>query len=266
MPSSFKSTLSITHIGTATAILDINGVILLTDPFFSPAGTEFKGSSGVVLKTSDNPALGLADLPPIDAVLLSHEDHPDNLDPLGRQLLDGRLVFTTMDGAKKLAPRPGVRGMKPWDTLSVNIGGKPFQVTATPCQHLPGGECTGFVLTSLDFGVDVDGLPNAIYFSGDTVYFEELNQIASKFHVVAAICNLGDAHVPLPDGPMQITMDGKQAARLLRELKADVLVPMHYESWGHFTQNGEALAKAFKEEGINDKICWLIPGVAKKVL
>ncbi|KAJ5864062.1 uncharacterized protein N7529_005978 [Penicillium soppii] len=265
MPSSsFKSTLSITHIGTATAILEIDGVCLLTDPFFSPAGTEFDVGL-MVLKISETPALGLADLPPIDAILLSHEDHVDNLDPIGRQLVDGRLVFTTMDGAKNLAPRPGVRGMKPWETLSVSIGGKPFQVTATPCQHLPGGECTGFVLTTPDFGVDADGLPNAIYFSGDTVYIEELNQIADKFHVVAAICNLGDAQIPLPDVHLQVTMDGKQAARLFRELKADVLVPMHYESWNHFTQGREDLARVFKEEGIEDKICWLIPGVAKKV-
>ena len=170
-----------------------------------------------------------------------------------------------MDGAKNLSLRPGVRGMKLWDTISVKIGGKPFQVTATPCQHLPGGECTGFVLTTPDFGMATDGLPNAIYFSGDTVYLEELNQIANRFHVVAAICNLGDAQAPLPDGPLQITMDGKQAARLFRELRADVLVPMHYESWGHFTQNGEDLAKVFKEEGIDDKICWLTPGEAKKV-
>lgn len=82
-PSTFKSTLSITHIGTATALLEIDGVNFLTDPFFSPAGTEFDVGPAV-LKISDNPALGLADLPPIDAVLLSHEDHPDNLDPLGR--------------------------------------------------------------------------------------------------------------------------------------------------------------------------------------
>jgi L-ascorbate metabolism protein UlaG (beta-lactamase superfamily) len=263
-PSDFNSNVSITHIGTATAIIEIDGVKLLTDPFFSPAGTEF--DVGVtVLKISETPALGLGDLPPIDAVLLSHEDHPDNLDPLGRQLLDGRLVFTTMDGAKNLAPRPGVRGMKPWETVSVNIGGKPFEVTATPCQHLPGGECTGFVLTTPSFGTNLDGTPNAIWFSGDTVYFEELDQIASKFHIVVAICNLGDARVPLPEGPLQITMDGKQAADMLRSFKADILVPMHYESWGHFTQGGNELAKVFAEEGIEDQVCWLVPGTSRKV-
>src|SRR5881394_4033242 len=107
-PPSFKSNVNITHIGTATAIFEIDGVNLLTDPFFSPAGTEW--DLGIaVLKNTDTPAMTLQDLPPIDAVLLSHEDHPDNLDELGRRLLDGRKVITSMDGAKKLRPRPGVR-------------------------------------------------------------------------------------------------------------------------------------------------------------
>ena len=109
----FGAPLAVTHVGTATVIIHVDGVNLLTDPFFSPAGTEW--NMGIMmLKNTDAPALRLADLPPIDAVLLSHEDHPDNLDELGRQLLDGRRVLTTPDGAKKLAPRPGVRALKPW--------------------------------------------------------------------------------------------------------------------------------------------------------
>lgn len=109
----FSAPLALTHIGTATAIIHVDGINLLTDPVFSPAGTEW--DLGImVLKISDTPAKSLADLPPIDAVLLSHEDHPDNLDEPGRATLDGRHVFTTPDGAKKLAPRPGVRAIKPW--------------------------------------------------------------------------------------------------------------------------------------------------------
>jgi L-ascorbate metabolism protein UlaG (beta-lactamase superfamily) len=109
----FSAPLAITHIGTATAIIHVDGVNLLTDPVFSPAGTEW--DLGIaVLKLADTPAMTLVDLPPIDAVLLSHEDHPDNLDEPGRAALEGRHVFTTADGAKKLAPRPGVRAIKPW--------------------------------------------------------------------------------------------------------------------------------------------------------
>lgn len=175
--STFKSSFSITHIGTATAIFEIDDVKFLTDPFFSPAGTTWDVGNGMVLKNTDTPALGLENLPPIDAILLSHEDHVDNLDEYGRQLLNGRHVFTTVDGGKNLQPRPAVRGMKPWETVSVLLGGKKFDITATPCQHLPPGECTGFILTTADFGVNGDGRPNAIFFTGDTVYIDELAQI-----------------------------------------------------------------------------------------
>ncbi|KAJ3517976.1 hypothetical protein NLJ89_g175 [Agrocybe chaxingu] len=174
-------------------------------------------------------------------------------------------VLTTVDGANKLQPRPGVRGLKPWETVELNAGGKQFKVTATPCEHLPGGECIGFILEAKEFGT-TDGLPNVIYFSGDTIYIDELVQIQDKYHVVVAILNLGAATVDLPNGPLQLTMDGKQGARLFRELKADVLVPMHYESWNHFKQGGEELAKAFKEEGVDDRVSWLTPGVSKKII
>ncbi|KAJ5825344.1 Zn-dependent hydrolases of the beta-lactamase protein [Penicillium riverlandense] len=265
-PSTFQSSLSITHIGTATAIFKIDDVNLLTDPFFSPAGTTWDVGSGNFLKNTETPALGLENLPVIDAILLSHEDHPDNLDDFGRQLLNGRLVFTTVDGANNLAPRPGVRGMKPWETASTVLRGVEYDITATPCKHLPGGECTGFILSTAEFGVGPDGRPNAIYFTGDTVYIDELAMIPEKFHIVAAVMNLGSAHAALPDGLVQITMDGKQAAHLFRTIKADKLVPMHYESWDHFTQFGQDLVKVFKEEGIFEDVCWLTPGKSVKII
>jgi L-ascorbate metabolism protein UlaG (beta-lactamase superfamily) len=263
--------LNITHIGTATAILDIDGVTMLTDPFFSPAGSSWPVTETITLQVSDDPALRLDQLPVIDAVLLSHEDHIDNLDELGRRLLDGRRVFTTVDGAKNLSPRPGVHGLKPWEKIDTVIAGKKFQIIGTPTQHLPGDECTGFIVTNEEFGRGRDGLPNAIWFSGDTVYIDELKKIGEQYHVLAAIMNLGNAYGPKDKtdpskGACQITMDGKSAARLFREIKADVLVPMHYESWGHFTQFGKELREDFEEEGIADKVCWLTPGKVVSVL
>ncbi|KAK8914954.1 hypothetical protein H634G_09876 [Metarhizium anisopliae BRIP 53293] len=258
------TSLNITFIGTATAVLEINGVNFITDPFFSPAGTEWDQGI-VVLKIASGPALGLADLPVIDAVLLSHEDHPDNLDELGRRLLDGRRVFTTRDGAGKLAPRPGVRGMSPWETTTASIGGVRFEVTATPCQHLPGGECVGFVLSGPEFG-QTNGKPNAIYFSGDTVYMEELAGIKDRFHVRAALLNMGAASVPVSDPPLQITMDGSQAVRLIGDIDPDVVIPMHCDGWGHFAENSSQAAKVFEAANIKNKIRWLKPGEKTRII
>ncbi|KAF7171988.1 hypothetical protein CNMCM5623_004247 [Aspergillus felis] len=278
-----KPRLSITHITTATAILDIDGVTFLTDPFFGALdGTEYDLTpfwENADLKTFgletkpppphlvnyEGARLQLHDLPPIDAVLLSHEDHIDNLDPEGRRLLDGRKVFTTMDGAFNLRPRPGVVGLRPWETVTATIGGKVFQITGTPCKHFPGGEVTGFILETDSFGIHESGKPNAIYFSGDTVYIDELREIGNRWHVTAALLNLGNATFDFPVGQMQITMDGKQAVRLVREIGADIMIPIHFESWAHFTEDREGLRKVFEAEGIMDKVCWTTPGVSKTV-
>jgi L-ascorbate metabolism protein UlaG (beta-lactamase superfamily) len=79
--------------------------------------------------------------------------------------------------------------------------------------------------------------------------------------ISVALLNIGKATAPLPSGPLQITMDGAQAARLFKEIGADVLVPMHFESWGHFAEKREALAKALEREGVMDRVLWLEPGV-----
>ncbi|KAA8899272.1 hypothetical protein TRICI_006360 [Trichomonascus ciferrii] len=156
--------------------------------------------------------------------------------------------------------------MKPWEKASVNLGGTKFEITATPCKHVLGGECVGFVFTTEKFGIADNGKPNAIYFTGDTVYIDELSKIPEEFNIVAALMNLGNAKADIPGGPFQITMDGKQGTRLLRTLKADCLVPMHYESWRHFTQFGKDLAHDFEQEGIADKVHWLTPGKSIKIL
>ncbi|KAK0718728.1 beta-lactamase superfamily domain-containing protein [Apiosordaria backusii] len=260
--------LSLTHIGTATALIhlgdDTNPITLITDPFFSH--TPFEFDFGIlVLRASIEPALTLGDLPPIDAVLLSHEDHVDNLDEPGRRLLDGRIVLTTPDGAKNLAPRPGVKALQPWETTTVRLQGQTFEVTGTPCVHLPGGEVTGFILTNESFGT-TDGKPNAIFFSGDTIYIPELAKMKEKYHISVALLNLGKATAPLPTGPLQITMDGAQAVQLFRELEADVLVPMHFESWEHFKEQREGLEQAFKKEGLEKEVLWLEPGKKTRVV
>lgn len=264
--TNFAAPLSITHIGTATAIIHLDGVNIITDPVFSPAGTEW--DLGIAkLKIQETPALGLADLPPIDAVLLSHEDHVDNLDEPGRQLLDGRVVLTTPDGAKNLAPRPGVQALRPWETTSLNLGGHPFQVTGTPCVHLPGGEVTGFILSSPSFGKSTDGKPNAVYFSGDTIYLPELAEMKERFHISVALLNLGEATIHLPEQePLKITLNGADAAKLFKELEADVFVPMHFQSWNHFAESKEHLKKSLEASGVSEKVLWLEPGYKTQIV
>ncbi|OHW91893.1 zn-dependent hydrolase [Colletotrichum incanum] len=154
-----------------------------------------------------------------------------------------------------------------WSSGSAAVGresSKRLEIR-TPCQHLPDREVTGFLLSVVEF-LRIHGLPNAICISGYTVYLEELAQMREKFRIPVAILNVGAVKVAVTDPPLRITMDGNQAARLFREIGPDVLVPIHYESWLHFTENRAQFKAVFEVEGISHKVCWLKPGVPKKIM
>jgi L-ascorbate metabolism protein UlaG (beta-lactamase superfamily) len=76
-----------THIGGPTLLIAIDGWNILTDPTFDPAGGDYRFGWGTGSHKTSGPAIASADLPPIDAVLLSHDHHEDNLDVAGRALL-----------------------------------------------------------------------------------------------------------------------------------------------------------------------------------
>ena len=141
-----------------------------------PAGT---ASAGARARASwPGPAIAAADLGPIDAVLLSHDHHDDNLDPAGRALLPvgGRRGH---DGVGREAAGRRARGLEPWATTRLEAPGRPpIEVTATPCRHGPPlshpivGDVIGFALRweGQEHGV--------LWISGDTVLYDGVREVA----------------------------------------------------------------------------------------
>ncbi len=140
-----------TLIGGPTVLIDIAGFRLLTDPTFDEPG-DYKLPHVTLTKTT-RPAIALADIGPIDAVLLSHDQHADNLDNSGRDFLSTvPRVFTTAAGAKRLGGH--AEGLQPWQSASLTKpDGSSIQITAAPARHGPAGieplagDVVGFVLT-----------------------------------------------------------------------------------------------------------------------
>ena len=78
-------TLSITLIGGPTALIEIDGFRLLTDPIFDqPRAFQLPH---VKLEKLAGPALDAGEIGEVDAVLLSHDQHSDNLDQSGKDFL-----------------------------------------------------------------------------------------------------------------------------------------------------------------------------------
>jgi L-ascorbate metabolism protein UlaG (beta-lactamase superfamily) len=250
------SAIRITYVGGPTALLEVAGLRLLTDPTFDPAGKRYHFGWGAMSRKLQGPAMPPGQLGRIDAVLLSHDQHDDNLDGAGREMLpSARAVITTPSGERRLGGN--ALGLAPWTstTLAAPAGGE-LKITATPCRHGPPlsrpivGEVVGFVL---EWEGQRDG---ALWVSGDTVHFSGVAEVGRRFDVGTAIVNLGGVRFPVT-GPARYTMNAAEAVRVTREFGLRNLVPIHYEGWKHFRQGRDDLEAAFAEAGIEDRVRWL---------
>jgi len=91
---------SLFFVGTATTILEWEGLRLMTDPNFLHAGDHVHLGPGVTGTRQTNPAVDLHKLPNIDVVLLSHY-HADHFDQEVEQSLRRDLPIITTPHAKQ---------------------------------------------------------------------------------------------------------------------------------------------------------------------
>ncbi|NUW33232.1 MBL fold metallo-hydrolase [Nonomuraea sp. SMC257] len=240
-------------LGGPTVFFEYGGLRLLTDPTFDAPGV-YHVPGGRLIKTAPS-AAAPADLGRLDAVLLSH-DHPDHLDDSGRALLgDVPLVLTTPDAALRVGG--AARGLADWEAIELDRpGGGVITVTGVPAVHGPGareevepitGQVVGFVLTG-------EGLPT-VYISGDNASLDAVEQIAGRFGPVdTAILFAGAPRFPvLFDGAL-IVLDSAQTAEAAGILGVRRAIPVHYDSWAHFTEGRDELVAAFADAGLGERL------------
>jgi L-ascorbate metabolism protein UlaG (beta-lactamase superfamily) len=254
--------LKLTHIGGPTVLIEIGGWRILTDPTFDPADGHYKFGLGTSSNKTADPALSPEEIGPLDAVLLSHDQHGDNLDVAGRKLLETvPKVITTVAGAKRLGER--AEGLAPWAVTRLEAPGKEsIAVQATPCRHGPPlsralvGDVIGFSLTGAGDGAEDEG-EGAFWISGDTVLYPGVREVADRIKVSVAMIHLGGVRFPI-SGPCRYTMTAADAAQLRGQIRPRVLVPIHYEGWSHFQEGRAEVESALGTTPVQ----WLEPGVA----
>lgn len=232
--------MELVHVGGPTALITLGGLALLTDPTFDEPG-DYQLPGRTMTKLT-GPSLQPDDLGPIDAVLLSHDQHWDNLDRAGRALLPTvPVVLSTPEAADR---RPEVTGVETWTTVELDrpTGGT-LTVTAVPARHGPAGcepttgAVTGFVLSGAD-------LPT-VYVSGDNAAVELVADIVARTGPIdVAVLFAGAARTPLFDGaPLTLTVEDAVAAASL--LDPALILPIHTEGWAHLSEGPAQLAEAF---------------------
>jgi L-ascorbate metabolism protein UlaG (beta-lactamase superfamily) len=250
----------ITLIGGPTVLIEVDDFRLLTDPTFDEPGA-YK-LPHVTLEKTAGPALSADQIGAVDAVLLSHDQHSDNLDNSGRAFLPrADRVLTTVAGAKRLGGR--VDGLAPWATVVLTRpDGRRLQITATPARHGPAGieplsgDVIGFVLSFPDSG------RRPIYVTGDTVWYDGVAEVARRFDAGIVLPFAGAAQTR---GPFHLTMDVNDAIETARAFPDATIVPVHYDSWAHFKQNDSDLDMSFKALGFGHRLTLLKPGVATEI-
>lgn len=248
----------ITYVGGPTALMNFHGMRFLTDPTFDPHGGNYVSGPVTLTKISD-PVVGVDALGPIDYVLLSHDQHFDNLDHAGRKMLSqAKHVLTTAEGAARLGGN--AIGFAPWQTIEVKApDGRPFLITATPARHGPygcearSGPVVGFVVAPKESGIE-----GALYFSGDTVWYEGVAEVARWFNITTAVLNMGAAHVEAA-GPAPLTLTADDGIQVAKAMPQATIVPLHFDGWAHFTESRQVIQEAFWNAGLDTRLRWVDP-------
>lgn len=266
--------ITVTFVGNATTLIAAGGFTLLTDPNFLHRGQHAYLGYGLVSRRLKEPALRIDELPPVDAIVLSHM-HGDHWDRVAQKGLDhGLPVVTTPDAAKRLQRRgfAHARGLSTWGQHTLTKGGTTLTMTSLPGRHAPGWSrrlLPPVMGTMLEFAAG-DGAPRRrLYISGDTLLVEELNEIPARFDAIdAGVLHLGGTRLPagprLPFG-LTVTMDGRQGAELAAMLGLPKTLPVHFDDYGVFASPLADFTREMERRGLADRVVEVARGATVTV-
>ncbi|MBJ7338221.1 MBL fold metallo-hydrolase [Mycolicibacterium sp.] len=241
-------------IGGPTVVIDYAGTRFVTDPTFDDPR-----DYGVMAKLIA-PAVAASELGPVDAVLLSHDDHNDNLDVAGRQWATAEVpTIVTGPGAAERLGGPAI-GLSTWgSTEFARVDGVGhITVTAVPAVHGPldgtrdasghvNAEVTGFVLQAA-------GLPT-VYVSGDNASMLPVAQIAQRFPAIdVAVLFAGASRLPTKNQGRPLTLTGQRAADVAAVLGVPRVMIAHIEGWSIYSEDIDIVRTAFDEAGLADRL------------
>ncbi len=199
----------ITMVRCSTLLVEHPACRLLTDPWF---GMSMRG-----LPVFRRPGLDVVDLPPLDAVLVSHL-HPDHFDmPALRRMRPAPARVVVPPGSLAVLGNPsGLEWMElaPWETTALGA----TRVTAVPGPH------TGPRPDEVNYVVEIPGW-GRLFFGGDARFDGRvLSEVARRFAPFrVALLPVGGSRIL----GVRTVMGPEDAFRAAQILDAALTVPIH---------------------------------------
>lgn len=216
--------LRITFVNHATLLVQMDGLNILTDPIWAErtSPVAFAGP-----KRHRPPGIRFHDLPPIDAVLISH-NHYDHLDiaTLRRLRRSHAMPIVTPLGNGLLMERHGIKEVRELDWWKETPLSESVRVTLVPAQHFSARGLSDRD-ANLWGGFVISGPSGNVYFAGDTGWGRHFADIGVRFAPIrAALLPIG---AYLPRWFMQpVHIDPAQAVEAHFALAAQTSIAMHY--------------------------------------
>ncbi len=221
----FKGSLTVTYIGHATLLIQIDGIVLITDPVFSDLSVYLRRK--IHLPLAKRTLKGM-----VQGILISH-NHYDHFSLKARRYLRNK-TFIVPVGFKryfrsKKFPYPICLD---WFDSFIFKG---LRITFLPTQHWSRRTLRDTNRT-LWGGFLIEGSSGSVYFGGDSGYFHGFRELGQRFHIDIAILPIGAF---APRWLMKtVHLSPYEAVKAAIDLKAETMIPCH---WGTYQISEEPL-------------------------
>jgi L-ascorbate metabolism protein UlaG (beta-lactamase superfamily) len=220
---------AITFIGHSSFLIQTAGRAFLIDPVFA--------TRLIVMRRQRRPGLRIADLPRIDAILITHA-HMDhlNLPSLRKVIRHMRRsghpapIAIVPNGVADLVQKLSFSSIQSLETWQATEALTPLRITLTPCKHWG---ARMFKDTHRGYGgyaIEDISSPTTprLYHSGDTAYFRGFTEIGRRLQPEIALLPIG---AYFPDSYRTVHTSPEEALQAFIDLGAHTMIPMHFNTF-----------------------------------
>jgi N-acyl-phosphatidylethanolamine-hydrolysing phospholipase D len=255
-------------IGGPTFLAELGSFRILTDPMLAEGEAAFIMNGHPSTGADNVPIARLSPLPDfdlerLDIVLLSHL-HSDHFDQVAAdRLAKDMLLMAPPEHIPVLTAQgfQNIHGLGWWEKRTLHKNGETLRVVSVPAQHSHDkqtnhdlGVVNGYILQH-----SANSQTFTIYWTGDTVWFDELAQIKQHFpQIDLLVPHLGAVGVDGPWGLM--TLDSAEATRMVELFQPKAIIPIHHHTFSHYVEPIMKFEERFRTNGSATRLIVLKEG------